>query len=359
MSYEQGGVVKPAAFDGQKYTLGFAGVGTLNSALVAGFCKAYSSGSPLVGENRSSTSTTTSTRCNVKFPLYLSPRGRQHVGSLAKEFGPTCIAACASTQEVFDACDVFLVGVRPPQISDLLKDLDFAGKIHRQKRTILVNLLSTVKNYQLKEHIVERIRVAPKNEEEDPQARLEKHIEIVKAVPLPPARHLRGCTVVAVGSKDSCTAAESLVVGLFESVGHVTTCVETELPVFQAITGMMGPFYQQLHWLESFMADVGGVERREATRYLTAFFRSILTDIDVGDKDANDHDKEKAIKTGRGDDHDAASTSAGTSSLMALTASQTKGGINEQAMKLLREKYNHREGVDATMQVLLERLHAA
>lgn len=179
-----------------------------------------------------------------------------------------------------------------------------------------MNLVSTWGNAQLADRIV-TLRLA---------GGAEKVVSprIAKAVPLPAAQNLCGCTVVY--AEDMLEARDrAFLEELFRLVGAVTVCEsEADLKIYQTVTGLMGPFYQQLAWVRDWMREEGKqISGDTATGYLCDFYKAVLGDVETG------------------------------ADLDALQQAQTKGGLNEQAMGIMAD---NKQGTLAACQTLLGRL---
>ena len=112
---------------------------------------------------------------------------------------------------------------------------------------------------------------------------------------------------------------------LFEQLGTAVEVEEEQLPYFQSITAMMGPFYQHCQFLQQWIyekirdnkkpspkedgsTNEQTLQKSELQRYLVGFFDTLLSDA----RNSGDTWEE-------------------------LMNAQTKGGLNEQAMQLMNE----------------------
>ena len=82
-------------------TLGFLGVGTMNSAIIEGILKLHLSKNKLQ---------------HFSLPIYLSPRSKIKVDALKEKHGDHLIKVCKDNQDVLDNADVIFWGVRPEQV---------------------------------------------------------------------------------------------------------------------------------------------------------------------------------------------------------------------------------------------------
>ena len=192
------------------YSLGFVGVGTINSSIVKGLCRLKDGA-----------------EVEFSFPLYVSPRGTDKVKELLTEFGPSKIHICDSNEAVVQTADVLVLGMTPTTGADVLPTL--AGAIRGDH--IVINLLSTLTNEVCK-------------------GLLGGAVEVCKAVPLPPVAHHVGTTVISPTNE---TAK-----ALFDHLGS-TVCVEKEeqLRALQAATAMMGPMYATCRALQQWLQEKG------------------------------------------------------------------------------------------------------
>ena len=128
---------------------------------------------------------------------------------------------------------------------------------------------------------------------------------------------------------------------LSKQLGTAIEVEEDHLPYFQAITCMMGPFYQHCQFLQEWLHEKtkkctnecskGGlfgnstnVNDEKLRKYLVGFFDTLLSDA----------------RNGR-------------ETWSQLMNAQTKGGLNEQAMHLMSET---KEATHNTLDVILHRL---
>ena len=129
---------------------------------------------------------------------------------------------------------------------------------------------------------------------------------------------------------------EGKITRLFNDLGTAVEVEEDHLPYFQAITCMMGPFYQHCLFLQQWISDKTNSQNKEnisdckddpgktLQTYLVGFFDTILTDA----RNSGD-------------------------SWEQLMKAQTKGGLNEQAMTLLE---GTKEVTHKTLDTIVDRL---
>lgn len=227
--------------------------------------------------------------------ILVSPRSVVRSRALAARFGNVRVAP--DNQALLDRCDTVVLAVRPQDIVAVLDGLRF-----RREQTIIsfVALL--------------------------PMARLRGLVtpaeRICRAVPLPSAALRFGPIVLSPALPD--------VAALLERVGTVVaTPTEEMLEPLWATTALMAPFYEQLHQVAGWLAD-NGVPMDVAASYTSQLFATW-----------------GRVATGRSGD------------LPALRdASQTRGGLNEQALRQLGES-DHYRSLRSALDAILRRLTAA
>ena len=126
---------------------------------------------------------------------------------------------------------------------------------------------------------------------------------------------------------------------LFKQLGTAIEVEEEHLPYFQTMTCMMGPFYQHCQFLQEWVSEnINGpnakqiaskskVDEEDLRNYLVGFFDTLISDAH--------HGRESWQK---------------------LMNAQTKGGLNEQAMVLMR---GTKQVTHSTMDSIVERIKGA
>lgn len=312
--------------------LGFIGVGTINSAVIEGIFKIPTSSNSIIDHHFS-------------LPIFVSPRGKVKVDGLLKKHGVKKIHICQSNQEVLDNADVIFIGVRPEQVVPMLQNDAHNDEVVNKtndynikfdiKRHCIVNLVSTLTNAQL----IDMINCNQPADATVCPNKIMGRNQVVKAVPLPGVQFLSGTTALTPPK-----LLEGKIFNLFKQLGTAIEVEEDHLPYFQAITCMMGPFYQHCQFLQEWIhnkirKDTEEHSRHSATKndtkahdeelhnYLTGFFDTLLSDARHGGEP-----------------------------WAQLMSAQTKGGLNEQAMHLMAET---KEVTHSTLDTILNRLQTA
>ena len=209
-------------------SLGFVGVGTINSSIIKGLCKAGAE----TGK--------------FKFPIYVSPRGAEKVAELLSTYGDM-IKRCENNAEVAKHSDIIFLGVVPKVAESAMNDLNPEVK---GTNKLIVNLIATLPIAACSEAL--------------------GGVKVCKAVPLPPVAHQRGVTSV-------CPSNE-VVKGLFELLGTVVEIeVEDHQRALQTTTAMMGPFYAQCQALQEWLSTQG-VSSEVSSEFVGAFYHCISFD---------------------------------------------------------------------------------
>ncbi|KAJ9467757.1 hypothetical protein DIPPA_15573 [Diplonema papillatum] len=258
-------------------TLGFVGVGTINSAIVTGICEAESFE-------------------GVRFPLYLSPRGAAKGRALKEKYGDK-VEICRDNEEVVSKSTVVFLGVTPPVAPDVVPQLATAAT----EAHLVVNLLSTLAI----EACAEMLGGKP---------------TVVKAVPLPSVASRNGTTVVCPPNPQ--------IQQIFAQLGSaVAVDDQAQLRAMQTVTCEMGPLYATFEAFHEWMQSKG-VPPASSAKYIGSLFHGIT--------------------------HESARLGAQTpDAFRHLVAEQTPGGLNESAIKQLKE-----QGVFETHKAVLDNILA-
>lgn len=258
-------------------TVGFIGCGTIATAIVTGICTLEA------------------------FPfksVLLSPRNAQKSKYLHTKF-PTMVQIAKDNQAVLDDSDWVFLCVRPQQIQ-CLDSLTF------HKSQMIISVIATIDMVAITKI------VAPAS-------------KICRVFPVPPVAKHKGITPIS--PKETSKDVEILFTMLG---GAVVVENDEQLASLQAITVLMGPFYQLLHtsalWLQK-----QNVSSQIAGDYVGSFFNSISVD---------------SLTQGKEN---------GTTGFENLVKEQTPGGLNENAIKELRSSgvYN---AVETVLDVATDRL---
>eukprot|EP01063_Lacrimia_lanifica_P013498 TRINITY_DN20142_c0_g1_i1.p1 TRINITY_DN20142_c0_g1~~TRINITY_DN20142_c0_g1_i1.p1 ORF type:complete len:344 (+),score=130.09 TRINITY_DN20142_c0_g1_i1:49-1080(+) len=324
-------------------TFGFIGCGTINAAIVRGMCRSQkAAGVPAEFKERGG--------------VWLSARSAGKVAALKEEFGGQVVfTVCEDVREIAQNVDVVVLGVRPehfPEVLALLfSDAAICARVAAGE-LFFVNLAGTIGS----EGVTATARGVAKGTgraSAELEAMFDSMAWLAKAMPLPPVQHRNGVTVltefvckdckdgagVAAEARDAAEAKYGAVVALFKVLsGSADTAVvvpEAQLPIFVTITGTMGIFYQHCRVMQRWMqakvaaadpgADAAAVEA--TTRdFLIGFFSTVMTDPAHGEE------------------------------FQELMGAQTKGGLNEHGIEMLREDHKYEEALPQVLETLYGRI---
>ena len=206
--------------------------------------------------------------------IYISKRNLKISSELSKKSKK--IIAVKDNQEILNKSNWVFLGVTPTVGNKILKNLKF-----KSSHTI-INFISTIGISQLKKYI----KVKSK---------------IVRALPLPPIALRKGPVPICPANKK--------VKNFFNHLGTAVEVSNEKLFTnFWCMTAMMAPFYENLNTLSEWLSNKG-LNKIDAQKYVTSLFFAMSEDAVVNSK----KDLRILIKN-----------------------SQTPGGLNEQALKLLR-----------------------
>jgi len=206
--------------------------------------------------------------------ILVSPRNRNIAQKLKKRFRKVNIAK--TNQEVVDKCNWVFLSVTPKVGKKILPKLKFRSNQQ------VVSFIATINLTQLKKI-------------------LGKKIKIVSAIPLPPISLQKGPIPICPPDKK--------VKSFFDKIGTTVEIKNEKLSKnFWATSAMMAPFYEILKVLSDWLVK-RGIKRNKAQRYITSLFVALSVD----------------------------SVNNSVKHLKHLVAdSQTPGGLNEQALRVLR-----------------------
>ena len=211
-------------------SIGFIGIGTINSAVITGLC----------------------TLDDPPKSIVLSPRNKAKAAALAQRFPNVTVAA--SNQEVLDQCTYVFVAVLGAQAEGVLSNLTF-----RPEHTV-VSLVAGVSRPALQKLMP---AVDPEN--------------LVVAVPLPPVKDHAGVTLV--------TPTHPRTVALFESLGGCVPVDEQKvMSKLQIVTCLMGAYYGFLRSCHEWLIEQG-VPSATASKFAGGIMYTIASD----GKNAGEH----------------------------------------------------------------------
>jgi pyrroline-5-carboxylate reductase len=246
--------------------IGYLGVGTIASHMIEGFCG-----------------------LDAQHDFFLSPRNAEKAAKLAGKYQN--ILVCDSNQQVIEKAEIIFVSMSPASCQEALRELRFRSGQR------IVNLVATVSPENM------RTTIEPSNDY--------SHI-----VPLP-----------YISSRIGPIAAWPESTWLSKLLTPLGTMVFAknmdEIRVMQTITSLMSPFYEMLYLLTVF-AETGGLSRKEAVSYTTAFFSSRCR---------------RAEPFEQGNLHD-------------LALEMTPGGLNEFTLNSLTESGAIKAWVDILLSVI-------
>lgn len=227
--------------------------------------------------------------------IVVSPRNAARSGALAARFGNVTIAP--DNQAVLDRCDTVVLAVRPQDIEPVLAALRFQGA------QTVISFVALMPMARL------RPLVAPAE-------------RACRAIPLPSAAERNGPIALWPALPD--------VADLLSRVGTVVAVPsEAMLEPLWATTALMAPFYEQLNQIADWLAATG-VPRDVAASYTARLHAA------WGQAAAQQSDDLGALRE----------------------SSQTRGGLNEQALRQLGEA-GHYDEIKTVLDAVLRRLTAA
>ncbi len=235
--------------------------------------------------------------CNSKISfkkILVSPRNRSIAQKLKRKFRKVSIAK--NNQEIVNACNWVFLAITPKVGKKIIPNLKFRSN---QK---VISFIATINLAQLKKAIG-------------------KKVKIVRAIPLPPISIRKGPVPICPPDKQ--------VKSFFNKLGTTIEIKnEKSSKNFWATSGMMAPFYEMLKVLSDWLVK-RGIKRNEAQKYITSLFVALSEDSVMNSK----KDLKYLVKD-----------------------SQTPRGLNEQAVKQLREAGFYRS-LEKSLNSILKRLN--
>jgi len=227
--------------------------------------------------------------------MVVSPRSVERSRALAARFATVRVAP--DNQALLDQCDAVVLAVRPQDIVAVLEGLRF-----RREQTI-ISFVALLPMARLKGLVTPAQRIC-------------------RAVPLPSAALRIGPIVLSPALPD--------IAALLGRVGTVIAApTEEMLEPLWSVTALMAPFYEQLHQIAGWLTD-NGVPMDVAVSYTSQLFAT------WGRVAAEHSDDLPALRD----------------------ASQTRGGLNEQALRQLGDS-DHYRSLRSALDAILRRLTAA
>ena len=252
--------------------LGFIGTGKIASSVITGICNS-----------------------KIKYKhIVISQRNKKISLSLKKKFKRIIILK--DNQEIIDSSDWIFLSVTPSVGEKIIKSLKFKNN---QK---VISFISTITLTQLKKMI-------------------DKKLDIVRAIPLPPISIKKGPVPICPPNKK--------IKAFFDKVGTTVEIKNEKSSInFWSTSGMMAPFYQLLSTMTDWLVKKG-VKRNNAQKYITSLFLALSQDAVVNSK--------KDLK-------------------YLVKESQTPKGLNEQGVKELT-KAGFYKSLEKTLNSIHKRLN--
>ena len=252
--------------------LGFIGTGKITSSVISGIC---------------------SSKINYK-KIFISSRNSLIARGLKKKFKKIFIEK--DNQKIVDNCDWIFLAVTPTVGHKIIKNLRF-----RSSQTI-ISFISTITLMELKDMI-------------------NKKLDIVRAIPLPPISLKKGPIPIFPPNKKVKT--------FFNKIGSSIEIKNEKLSNnFWATSGMMASYYEILKIMSDWLVKKG-IKRLDAQKYITTLFLALSEDAVVNSK--------KELK-------------------YLVKESQTPKGLNEQGLKEMNKKEVYKS-VISTLNSIYKRLN--
>jgi pyrroline-5-carboxylate reductase len=207
--------------------LGFIGIGKIASSVITGLCNS-----------------------KIKYKhIIISERNKKTSLSLKKKFKKIIISK--SNQEIINNSDWVFLSITPSVGEKIIKNLKFKNN---QK---VISFISTITLTQLKKMI-------------------DKKVDIVRAIPLPPISLKKGPVPICPPNKKIKT--------FFDKIGTTVEIKNEKLSInFWSTSGMMAPFYKLLSTMTDWLVKKG-VKRNNAQKYITSLFLALSEDAVVNSK---------------------------------------------------------------------------
>ena len=234
-------------------------------------------------------------KSNLKIKkIYISPRNRIVAKKLSKRFKKVIISK--NNQQLIDKSNWVFLAVTPKVGNKIIKTLNF------KKNKKIISFISTMNLAQLRKDVG-------------------KKIKIVRAIPLPPISIKKGPIPIC--------PPDNQVKKFFNQLGTAIEIKNERSSInFWATSGMMAPFYELLKVISDWLVK-RGVKKKEAQKYIISLFVALSEDSAVNSK----KDLKHLVKD-----------------------SQTPGGLNEQAVKRLRQAGFYRN-LEKSLNSILKRLN--
>jgi pyrroline-5-carboxylate reductase len=234
--------------------LGFIGIGKIGSSVIIGICNS-----------------------KIKYKqIIISPRNRRTSLSLRKKFKRITISK--TNQEIVDKSDWVFLSVTPTVGKKIIKNLKFRSN---QK---VISFISTITLSELKKMI-------------------QKKVDIVRAIPLPPISLKEGPVPICPPNKK--------VKAFFNKLGSTVEIKNEKLSInFWSTSGLMASYYNMLDTVSVWL-NKKGIKKLDAQKYVTSLFLALSKDAVINSN--------KDLK-------------------LLIKESQTPKGLNEQGLKEMIKK---------------------
>jgi len=251
--------------------LGFIGVGKIASSVIIGICNS-----------------------EIKYKkITISSRNKEVSRYLKKRFKKIIISK--TNQEIVDQSDWIFLSVTPSVGEKIIKNLKF------QSNQKVISFISTITLSQLKKMI-------------------NKDIDIIRAIPLPPISLKEGPIPICPPNKK--------VKAFFDKLGSTIEIKNEKLSInFWSTSGMMASYYKMLDTM-SIWLNKKGIKKIDAQKYVTSLFLALSKDAVINSN--------KDLK-------------------LLVKDSQTPKGLNEQGLKEMTKK-NAYKSIISTLNSIYKRL---
>jgi pyrroline-5-carboxylate reductase len=252
--------------------LGFIGTGKISSSVIAGVSKS-----------------------KIKYSkIFISNRNKKIALGLKKRFKKIIISK--TNQEIVDKSNWVFLAVTPIVGEKIIKDLKF------KKNQKVISFISSITLSQLKMMI-------------------NKKIDIVKAIPLPPISLKEGPVPICPPNKK--------VKAFFNKLGSTIEIKNEKLSInFWSTSGMMAFYYNMLDTTSVWLSKKG-IKKIDAQKYVTSLFLALSKDAVINSN--------KDLK-------------------LLVKDSQTPKGLNEQGLKEMTKK-NVYKSLTSTLDNIYKRLN--
>tara|TARA_B100000674_G_scaffold85766_1_gene59459 strand:- start:151 stop:918 length:768 start_codon:yes stop_codon:yes gene_type:complete len=252
--------------------LGFIGTGKIASSVITGICNS-----------------------KIKYKkILISSRNNQIAKNLKRKFKK--IVIIKDNQEIINKSNWIFLAITPTVGKKIIRNFEF------KKNQTIISFISTITLMELKDMI-------------------NKKLDIVRAIPLPPISLKKGPIPIFPPNKKVKT--------FFNKIGSSIEIKNEKLSNnFWATSGMMASYYEILKIMSDWLVKKG-IKRLDAQKYITTLFLALSEDAVVNSK--------KELK-------------------YLVKESQTPKGLNEQGLKEMNKKEVYKS-VISTLNSIYKRLN--